>query len=322
MDFRRVSIGVFLTVLFNYSTLRSQEWSKYTFSQSGMGTLFTLTFYATHEKQAKEALETSMVELERLEQLFSDYRPDSYINQLSAELPSNQRRVIQPEVFEVLWLSHHLYQLSHGVFDPTIGPLSKLWRHALQTGKFPEEEMVLKAKKKVGFDRIRLYQEDHSIEFLTDSISFDFGGIAKGYTADRLAMILESLGIHAYLIDAGGDLLIGEAPPHLSSWRVGIEGSNQEMLAVNLVKTAIATSGSTYRYFLHEGIRYSHIIDPRTGYGVTHHQVLSVQASSAALADGLASALSILTPVAGELMITEKFPEVTYQVFNHHQKIP
>lgn len=322
MIIRRVSIWVFLPFLLSHSSLSSQEWSKFTFSKPGMGTLFTLTFYAIEERQANEASMASFMELERLEQLFSDYRSDSYINLLSAQLTLNQRKVIPTELFEVLWLSNELYQQSNGVFDPTIGPLSKLWREAQKSGKFPEKNKVLKAKEQVGFNRILLHQEDQSIVFLADSIKFDFGGIAKGYTADRLAMILESYGIHAYLIDAGGDLLIGDAPPTVHSWHIGIEGGYQEIKEVNLVNTAIATSGSTYRYLLHEGIHYSHIIDPRTGYGITHHQVLSVQAPSAALADGLASTLSILTPIEGELMITEKFPKVTYKTFNHHQKIP
>lgn len=318
----RVPIVVILIISLYSSNLRSQEWSKFTFTQPGMGTLFNLTFYAIQESDALEASEASFSELERLEQIFSDYRPNSYINQLSANLPLNQRKVILPEVFEVLSLSHQLNILSNGVFDPTVGPLTRLWRKAQQSGIFPNHETILKVKEQVGFHHVRLNQEDYSIVLLADSVKFDFGGIAKGYTADRMAFILESFGIHSYLIDAGGDLLIGDPPPQLNSWSVGIEGSNQEITAVQLANTAIATSGSTYRYLLHEGMHYSHIIDPRTGYGVTHHQVLSVQASSAALADGLASTLSILTPEEGEILITEKFPEVTYQIFNHHQKIP
>jgi thiamine biosynthesis lipoprotein len=319
---RGVSILVLLAISLNCYTVRSQEWSKFTFSQPGMGTLFTLTFYAIHEQEALEASKASFLELERLEQIFSDYRSDSYINQLSADIIINQPKVLPTEVFEVLQLSHQLYVGSGGAFDPTIGPLTKLWRRAQQIGLFPKDQTILKAKNQVGFDRVRLNEDDNSIVFLADSIQFDFGGIAKGYCADRIAVILESYGIQSYLIDAGGDLLIGDSPPHLNSWTVGIEGNDQSILKIAMTNTAIATSGSTYRYLLHEGIRYSHIIDPRTGYGVTHHQVLSVQASSAALADALASTLSIIDPKQGELLITEKFPEVTYQVFNHHQKIP
>lgn len=322
MQKRRLSISVLLAILLNSFTLRSQEWSKFTFSQPGMGTLFTLTFYAIQEQEALNASKASFLELERLEQIFSDYQPDSYINQLSAGLMLNQPKVVQSEVFEVLWLSHQLFVLSKGAFDPTIGPLTKLWRQAQQLGEFPDEGTILKVKNQVGFQRVQLNQEDNSIVFLSDSIQFDFGGIAKGYTADRIANILESFGIHSYLIDAGGDLLIGAPPPNLNSWTIGIEGVHQEIMEVPLANTAIATSGSTYRYLLHEGIRYSHIIDPRTGYGLTHHQILSVQASSAVLADALASTLSILNPEEGQLLITEKFPEVIYQIFSHHQKIP
>ena len=135
----------------------------------------------------------------------------------------------------------------------------------------------------------------------------DVGGIAKGFTVDEMVKILQQAGIQQFLVDGGGDLYVGNPPPDKEGWAVQIITSDNQGKKVRqqliLKNTAIASSGDTYRFLVHNGKRYSHIIDPRTGYGVVDQKIINVQATSCMKADVIASTLSILNKKEAALFL-------------------
>lgn len=264
-----------------------------------MGTLFRIVFYADDDSIAARAAEAAFNRIDTLNARLSDYRDDSELSLLPARA-SKQRKVISPDLWAVLSAAQQLARYSHGAFDITIGPLSRLWRRAFRRQTFPERERIEESKALVDYRQLELFPNDHSVLFHREGMRLDAGGIAKGYAVDQAMQVLDSFGIRRALIDGGGDLLAGAPPPGRSGWRIqlpivkadGELGTSTLLLA----EGAIATSGDTYRYLEWEGERYSHIIDPRSGLGVNHGALVTVQCPDCATADALASAVSVLGP--------------------------
>ncbi|CAH1001829.1 FAD:protein FMN transferase [Neolewinella maritima] len=274
-----------------------------------MGTPWRITVYAVDTFVAHRAIDSAYARIERVEQSMSDYRPDSEINRL-ASLPARQWYPVSTDLYTVLRFSEQLHMHSDGAFDVTIGTLTKRWRRAIRQQHFPENA-IRGARTPVRSD-YHLGRSGQSM-LMSDSILFDLGGVAKGYALDVAGDVLRDFGIDCFLIDGGGDLLLGSAPPDRAGWTVALPSG-----PLDTTDVAIATSGPDYRYLLHEGVRYSHLLDPRTGLGVTHGQTVTVFAPTGMVADGLASALSVRTTARSALI--QLFPATTYRVM--HEYIP
>lgn len=269
--------------LFFPLSLTAQE--RYAFHHPAMGTEFHLQLYALDSLHAASIAQRAFARIDALEASMSDYRRDSELNQLR---PSWQ--TVSPDLWAVLRFSRRLARRSKGAFDPTIGPLSKLWRRAFRLKEFPARERIIRARARVQWKDLRTAGTSR-VKLRRSDMQLDLGGVAKGYTLDVVGKLLEQHGYRSYLIDGGGDLLLGEPPPGKAGWSVVTPNGKHLSPLRNL---AVATSGATYRYLEEDGVRYSHIIDPRTGYGVTGHKVVTVIAPTGMVADGLASTLSVL----------------------------
>ena len=252
-----------------------------------MGTPWSVTVYAADTVFARRMVDSAYARVEQIEQSMSDYRADSEINRLT-RLPKRRWRAVSEDLARVMTFSLGLARWSDGAFDPTVGPLSRLWRRAFRQRIFPEEDKIEAARRLVDYRRVRLHPSK-GIRFRRDSLRLDLGGVAKGYALDAAAGVLRSSGLTAFLIDGGGDLVLGDAPPGRSGWRVATPSG-----PIDTCRVAIATSGSSYRYLEHDGNRYSHLIDPRTGLGIIDPRSVTVMASTGMEADGLASAASVL----------------------------
>ena len=136
-------------------------------------------------------------------------------------------------------------------------------------------------------------------------MQLDLGGIAKGYAVDKVYNLFKHAGIDRVLIDGGGDIRAGEPPPGKDGWRIVLENLEDENKVVGISNTSIATSGDLYRYFLIDNVKYGHIIDPRTGYGITTPRTVTIQTTNCTEADVLASVVSILGPEAGFKLLSE-----------------
>ncbi len=251
-----------------------------------MGTPWSITVYARDTLRAFQLLHSAYARVEELEQSTSDYRGDSEINRL-VRLAPGQWRSVSTDLFRVLAYSRRLARHSGGAFDPTVGPLSKLWRRAIRHQRFPDPGAIREARSRVRWKSLRL-RRPNRVRLRRDGMQLDLGGVAKGFALDAAGKVLRDAGLPAYLIDGGGDLLLGTPPPGRRGWTVMTPTG-----PVDTARVAIATSGSNYRYLEHRGVRYGHLIDPRSGRGVTHQVMVTVFAPTALVADGLASALSI-----------------------------
>jgi thiamine biosynthesis lipoprotein len=210
---------------------------------------------------------------------------------------------------DILLLSKYAYQKSKHSFDISIGPLSKLWRKSRKNKQFPTDKEVFNAKKMVGFEHVTIDSAASTISLELKGMQLDLGGIAKGYVAEKIADFLTKNGVNAALVDAGGDIAMSDAPLNSNGWLVGINEPEQtEKLLpekILIANKSVATSGDIYQYILHNGKKYAHIINPKTGYGVTFQRNVTIIANTGAKADWLATACSIL-PIAEALDLVEK----------------
>ena len=286
---------------------QAQAPQRFEFREPHLGTIVEVTLYAPEEEAANQAARAVFDRIEELNRILSDYQPDSEAMRLCRTAGSGQAVVVSRELFDVLKRSVDLSAATGGAFDVTIGPLVKLWRTARRQRKLPDSRQLEAARQLVGWKTIRLNQKDRSIELLTPGTLLDFGGIAKGYIADEARAVLRTRGLKQCLIAVAGDIAAGDPPPGTDGWKIGVapldkpDGPPSRLL--RLANCSISTSGDAFQFVQIDGVRYSHIVDPGTGLGLTRRSSVTVVAPDGATADGLATAVSILGPERGLKLI-------------------
>ena len=216
-----------------------------------MGTQFNLTFYAPDSLIAQRANAAVSARMDSLNQIMSDYLDGSEINRLSATSGSGRWVPVSPELFDVLQKARTIAQLSNGRFDPTVGPLSLLWRRAVRRKEFPSATERRRARRAVGYRLMELDNSTRSVRLRRAGMRLDVGGIGQGFAIDEALKVLHRFDIQSALIDLGGDVLAGDAPPNTTGWRVGIgsgKAADADTTTILLKNAAITTSGDTYRF--------------------------------------------------------------------------
>ncbi|GAB5520179.1 MAG: hypothetical protein RhofKO_24300 [Rhodothermales bacterium] len=268
---------------------------RYAFSEPLMGTTFRVVVYAPDSLHAATATEAVWARMRNLNQRLSNYIADSELMRLSATSGSDEWVPVSDDLWAVLHAADAVSHSTDGAFDVTVGPLTKPWRRALRRQAWINEAEVTTLRESVSFQHIAFDADQQAVRLERPSMLLDLGGVAKGYAADEALRVLERHGLPHALVDAGGDLRVGEAPPDAPGWSLALDDADGATSTTYLLANqAIATSGDRYQYLDHNGIRYSHILDPHTGIGVTHHHQATVVAPSGTLADAAASALSVL----------------------------
>ncbi|MBW3541640.1 MAG: FAD:protein FMN transferase [Planctomycetes bacterium] len=281
---------------------------RFEYVQRQMGVPFGISLYASSEADANAAAKAAFARVKQLNRLLSDYEPDSELMRLGRTSGPGKPVPVSDELFFMLRKSQELSRRSDGAFDVTVGTLVKLWRKARRTGKAPDPATLAEARSRVGWEFVRLDPEKQTVELLKPGMQLDLGGIAKGYAGDEVLRVLKEQGIERAMIDAGGDIVVGEPPPGKEGWRIGIAplAADEEPSEYLILKNAaVATSGDAFQYVELEGIRYSHILDPKTGLGLTKRSSVTVIALDGATADSLASAISVLGPKRGLKLIEQ-----------------
>ncbi|MBO6512780.1 MAG: FAD:protein FMN transferase [Phycisphaerales bacterium] len=267
-----------------------------------MGSRCRIVLYAESESKAARAASTAFTEIADVESVLSDYRSNSESMQATSH-PAGTWVAVSPMFLEVLEKCEELHELSKGAFDPTVGSYTHLWRAARNDSQIPTTAELDSARHAVGWSKLEIDSDSSSVRFKRAGMVLDFGGIGKGYAADRAYEALQRLGISAALIDVGGDLLIGDPPPdQQDGWLVTIETGVAEPWTTRIQNAAVATSGDRERFYEHEGVRYSHILDPRTGVGIVRQPAVTVIARNGALADAYASIVSVMGREGVELL--------------------
>ena len=297
-EFMIRKLGLLCCLLIIGNGLFAQELRRFSFSSPHMGTTFRIVLYAEDSLQAATVARAAFLRVEELNEKLSDYLPDSELNRLSATAGSGDFVPVSDELWTVLLASRFYGRKSKGAFDISIGPLSRLWRRAMRKAAFPESDKLEKAHALVDWKSIKLKKKSQAVKLKKAGMKLDLGGIAKGYAVDEVYAILKDAGLGISLVDGGGDLVLGDAPPEKEGWTIEVpaysfpEDEQKDLLV--LKNCSVATSGDTYRYVELEGVRYSHIIDPRSGLGISKRRMLTVIASNGMTADALASIFSIL----------------------------
>lgn len=288
------------------------ELHRYSFQHPQMGTVFKLVFYS--EKDSSEARAIAQQVFNRIDTLnaiFSDWLPESALSQLCKTAGMGKKVAVSPELFDILVQSKRFSKQSAGAFDASIGPLTRLWRRARSLKELPLPERIATAREKVGWKNIQTFKHGRCIRLKKAGMALDLGGIAQGWTADVCLKMLKDQGISRALVDAGGDIAMGDAPPGEKGWKIelpeGIKTGNIDLLQ----NCGITTSGATVRFFEVDGKRYSHIIDPRTGQALTHQVLVTVLAPNATMADAWATAISVSGEVGrGQALKSNKKLEI------------
>jgi thiamine biosynthesis lipoprotein len=266
-----------------------------TFSKTLMGAEVLILVDAEDSNALEEAVRSTYQEGERLNMIFSDYEANSEVSKLSQSSGSGNALLLSPELFELLKYAQNLSKMSEGAFDVTVGPLSRLWRIARFQKKLPDTNKITQALDRVGFQNLFLNEANRSALAQLSGMVIDLGAIAKGYIADRMLERMKKHGFPRCLIDAGGDLTIGDAPKDRIGWRVEIAGRNHPQLPIlHLANCAVATSGDVEQFLEIEGRRYSHILNPLTGLGLPGGAQATVVAPNCMVADSLASICLVL----------------------------
>ncbi len=276
--------------------------TRYEFTGIEMAVPIRIVLYAENEGVAKAAADAALARFRELNGVMSDYDPTSEVRQLSATSGSGEAVHVGNDLWRVLVRAKQLSRDTDGAFDVTIGPVVRLWRRARRQEQLPSPERIAQARKAVGYEAIELDESKHTVRLTRPEMWIDLGGIAKGYALDEALKTIAEHGIRVALIDAGGDIVLGDAPPNRPGWVIGVaalELNARPSVFLSISNTAIATSGDSWQFVEIDGKRYSHLVDPRTGIGLTDHSSVTVIASDAMTADVLASAVSVLGPKAG-----------------------
>lgn len=307
---------VFLLAATFYSTLFAEELQRFEYKKIQMGVPVRLVFYGESQTEQQKARADAAAEkvfsrIETLKMVFSDYESESELRKACVEAQSGKEVRVSEDFWIVLKASEKYYRLSQGAFDPTVAGAVKLWRRAMREGRFPRKDKLEEARRLTNFALVELNEQNRSMRFAEKGMRLDFGGIAKGYIIDESLKILCQEGFPRAMVDIGGDLALGDAPPPESGkpegWKIGLMDASGEKVKEfkYLSRCAVATSGATNRYVEIDGVRYSHIINPKTGIGLTHSSVTTVIAPTAMEADAWASARSV-NPQLPEFVNQEK----------------
>ncbi len=290
-----------LPFIASFSPVCSQtELGRYTFTHKQMGTIFRIILYAADSTLARSAATEAFSRIDQLNDILSDYKADSEVNQLSAKAGTGELVPVSPDLWTVLSKSLEAAKQSKGAFDITVGPYVKLWRRSRRQGELPGVEALAKAKKSVGHTYIKLFADRQAVQLLAPGMQLDLGGIGKGYAVDEAMKILQKQGIKSALVDGGGNIIVTQAPPGQQGWQVEIgsltenKAGAQHIQHLTLTHQGMASSGDVYQYVEINGIRYSHIVNPHTGIGLTNQDMVTVIAPDGTTADILSTSISVL----------------------------
>jgi FAD:protein FMN transferase len=284
---------------------------RFEFSHTEMATRIRIILYAIDDATASKAAGAAFSRFHDLNAILSDYDPQSELRRLCHTSARGETVRVSDDLWRVLVRAEELSERSAGAFDVTIGPVVKLWRSARHTKELPSPTSLQAALSRVGYRSVRLSKDQQAVELLKPNMHLDLGGIAKGYAVDEAMVVLRKHGITRMMIEAGGNIGLGDPPPERPGWRIGIAPAAPQSpprLYLWLSRTALSTSGDMWQYAIIDGTRYSHLIDPRTGMALTDHSSVTVVGPDGLSTDGLSSAVAILGPEKG-LDLIENTPE-------------
>jgi thiamine biosynthesis lipoprotein len=286
-------VSFFLFVLITSSSFAQQIFKK---KQSLLGSSFEITVVAIDSIQGNQFADLAIAEVKRIENLISDWIPTTQISKVNQNAGIAPVKVDQ-EVFDLVERATKMSKLTSGAFDISYASMDKIWKFDGSMKEMPSPEAIKKSVERVGFENIILNSKDTTIFLKNKGMKLGLGGIGQGYIADKIKALLQEKGCSSGLVNVSGDINTWGKQPNGQFWTVGIINplnKNKVFATFPLDDSAVETSGSYEKYVSFNGKRYSHIIDPRTGYPATGIISVSVFAKQTELADALATGIFVL----------------------------
>lgn len=282
--------------LFLFLSLQLSAQKRFEFSHPQMGTMFRVVIYASDSILAQNATKKAFARLDELNLTLSDYREDSEVNTLCRTAGCGQHIKVSTDLWNMLQKSVKAAKLSDGNFDVTIGPLTQLWRRMKRQKQLPTPAQISEAKTKIGIEKILFNTKNQSVMLVIKGMRLDFGGIGKGFAEDEMMKILKKNGIKSALIEAGGNIVVSNAPTDSPvGWEIFI---NKEKYF--LKNCGVSTSGDAYQFVEIEGKKYAHILDPKTGIGYAEPHQVSIIANDGTKSDWISTALYLMPKEEGK----------------------
>lgn len=297
-----VALSVFLLLAISVLLIWRQRPETVSYARPAMGTLVEITLMEGERERFDEAVDAAFGEIERLEALLSSYRPDSDISRINRNAGKGPLPV-SPDTFEVTKEALRIAGLTNGAFDPTVGALAGVWGPSGEMGIVPSKEKVERLLGLVDYRGVMLDEKGPSIALAREGMSLNLGGVAKGYIIGKAAEELKARGVARGIVRAGGDMVVFQ--DNGKPFTIGIKHPRKEGLLGELyIENGTApTSGDYERFFEKDGVRYHHILDPRTGFPARGTQAVTLAAEDPATADALATGVFVMGPARGMELI-------------------
>jgi FAD:protein FMN transferase len=270
--------------------------AKFYRSFSAMGCGFQVTVVANNANDADTFLSMAVNNIKRIEGLISSWDEKSQTSRIN-NAAGVQPVSVDPELFDLIKRSLAISRLTDGAFDITYASMDRIWKFDGSVSELPDPDRIKESVRKVGFQKVQLTDSVQSVFLPVKGMKIGFGAIGKGYAADHTMNLLKSNGVSAGIINASGDLRTWGEQPNAESWQIGVKNplnKNKVFVLLPLTNQALVTSGNYEKFITIDGKRFAHIIDPRTGYPSSGLTSVTVIASSAELADALATAVFVM----------------------------
>jgi FAD:protein FMN transferase len=279
--------------------VQPQHLHRYEASRMSMACEYAIEAYGRDEDGLPRIVDEAFDEVDRIDRLMSHYKADSPLSRINREA-AHHPVAVEPELFDFIVDAMRYHHDSDGAFDITVGPLMKAWGFFRGEGHLPSDDELAAARRHVGGAHVTLNPQSKTIAFDASGVELDLGGIAKGYAVDRVVELLRRRHVAAALISAGGSTIYGlGAPPGADGWEVKLQDpidSRKTAFAIRLKDRALSVAGSSEKAFEAGGIKYSHIMDPRTGRPAQGVLSVVVLASNGTAGDALDNAFFVLGP--------------------------
>jgi thiamine biosynthesis lipoprotein len=297
---RTATIVLALAVVWSFpSRAATPPLEHYEATRLSMGCVYAIEAYGHDVRSLTATVRDAFDEIDRLDRLMSHYQPQSPLSRINREA-ARAPMSVEPELFDFIAAAMRYTRQSDGAFDITVGPLMKAWGFFGGDGHMPSTATLAEARRHVGPGHVILDSRAQTIRFDEPGVELDLGGVAKGYAVDRAVRILRAAGVSGALVSAGGSTIYALGTPPLSdSWELSVQDpvdSRRTARTIRLSDRALSIAGSSEKSFEADGVRYSHIMDPRTGRPVQGVLSVAVVAPSGTAGDALDDALFVLGP--------------------------
>lgn len=262
-----------------------------------MGNRFEISVISEDENWAYDKIDIAISEIQRIEKLLTTFSTESVTYEIN-ENAGIKPVVVPKEVFDLIYRCQMISKMTQGAFDISYGSIDKrFWNFDLSMKELPNKDEALKAVELINYENIILNPEDSSVFLKLKGMRIGFGGIGKGYAAERAKILLINNGVKSGIVNAAGDLSTWGFQENGEAWTIGIADPNKKEALFSTFKitnTSVATSGNYEKYVFIDGKKYSHTIDPKTGYPISGIKSVTIIAENAEIADALATPVSVM----------------------------